>query len=348
MNFDQNNFSYYVTPNGVRHLPDNQYNLIRSGAALKHNSIIMMYPSYLQGNECYTIDPKLTTNQPIDNHDSPCSESTSDYSHLSPSSNDASLTEELAMVDYFSGDDSSCSPYDDHIDTERLYPNIFQDSISQDTVSVIDPSDPITANMHVPSTFNGDSNLLIDQIFGIGSPLSSVEDEVEDEEEDEAEEVDTVVNQEDTEDVEDQKEEDDDDDDEEDEVEDEEDEVEEEEVKPVRSRKRKAGESSTATKRRKKVAAEVFKCPFCEHSSRRKYNLTTHIKTHDRNRVKEFLCSQCQKGFDRRHDRNRHLATVHRLERAHVCNHCPAHFSRGDALNRHLIHKHGYDEGFED
>ncbi|GAA5816297.1 hypothetical protein MFLAVUS_009823 [Mucor flavus] len=340
MNIDQYNFSYSVTPNGVRHLPNNQYNLILSGAALKHNSIIMMYPSYIQGNEFYTIDPKLTTNQPIDNHNSPCSESTYDHSHLSPSSNDASLTEELAMVDYFSGDDSSCSPYDDHIDTERLYPNIFQDIISQDTVSVVDPSDPITANMHVPSTFNGDSNLLIDQIFGIGSPLSSVEDEVEDE----VEEADTVVNQEDTEDGE-EPEGVNDDDDEENEVEDE---VEEEEVKPIRPRKRKAEESSTATKRRKKVAAEVFKCPFCEHSSKRKYNLTTHIKTHDKKRVKEFTCSQCQKGFDRRHDRNRHLATVHRLERAHVCNHCPAHFSRGDALNRHLIHKHGYDEGFED
>ncbi|KAI8094335.1 hypothetical protein BDF21DRAFT_303258, partial [Thamnidium elegans] len=75
--------------------------------------------------------------------------------------------------------------------------------------------------------------------------------------------------------------------------------------------------------------------PNCPHTSKRKYNLTTHIKTHDKNRVKEFTCSQCQKGFDRRHDRNRHLSTVHRHERAHVCNHCPAHFSRGDALNRH-------------
>ncbi|GAA5804131.1 hypothetical protein HPULCUR_009617 [Helicostylum pulchrum] len=326
MNPYQSSISYPLTPNGVLHQPHDQYNMIRSGAAFKQNSIIMMYPSYYQGNACYTIDPKLIVNQqPIDDHDSPSSESTYDFSHLSPSSNDASVTEEQAIFDYCSGDDNSCSPYD----TEQLYPN----------VSVVDPSDPITANTHVPSTLNGDPNLLIDQIFGIGSPLSSVEDEVEED----GEEADTAIEQEDIEEQEQEEEK-------QEEVDEEE---EKEEEKPVRSRKRKAEESSagtstTTTKRRKKVAAKVFNCPFCAHSSKRKYNLTTHMKTHDNNRVKEFICSQCQKGFDRRHDRNRHLATVHRLERAHVCNHCPAHFSRGDALNRHLIHKHGYDEAFED
>ena len=71
--------------------------------------------------------------------------------------------------------------------------------------------------------------------------------------------------------------------------------------------------------------------------------MTTHIRTHDKNRIKEFTCFQCQKGFDRRHDRDRHLATVHRLERSHACSHCTAHFSRADALERHLAHKHGYD-----
>ncbi|KAI8992602.1 hypothetical protein BDB01DRAFT_778998 [Pilobolus umbonatus] len=87
-----------------------------------------------------------------------------------------------------------------------------------------------------------------------------------------------------------------------------------------------------------------YKCPLCPLVSKRRYNLTTHMKTHDRNRIKEFACSQCHKCFDRRHDRDRHLATVHRGERSYVCTHCSTHFSRRDGLNRHLIQRHDYTE----
>lgn len=90
--------------------------------------------------------------------------------------------------------------------------------------------------------------------------------------------------------------------------------------------------------------AKLYQCPLCDHKSKRRYNLSTHIKTHDKNRVKEFECSLCSKSFDRRHDRDRHLATVHRKERTHGCPHCINQFSRNDALNRHLVQKHGYDE----
>jgi predicted RNA-binding Zn-ribbon protein involved in translation (DUF1610 family) len=134
------------------------------------------------------------------------------------------------------------------------------------------------------------------------------------------------------------------------------------------SRKRKASSSSSATtsatataakKRRssaniipsaaKKSSAateetKMYQCPLCDHVSKRKYNLSTHIKTHDKARVKEFDCPNCPKSFDRRHDRDRHLATVHRGERSYSCDHCTTHFSRRDALNRHLVQKHDYDE----
>lgn len=116
--------------------------------------------------------------------------------------------------------------------------------------------------------------------------------------------------------------------------------------------------SSTTTqyKKRKNSNKKVnhnkekkYECEICGLVSKRKYNLTTHIKTHDKNRVKEFGCDQCSKSFDRRHDRDRHLATVHRRERSFGCSDCKAHFSRGDALNRHLVLKHDYDEhDFED
>ncbi|KAL9540087.1 hypothetical protein MBANPS3_009888 [Mucor bainieri] len=131
------------------------------------------------------------------------------------------------------------------------------------------------------------------------------------------------------------------------------------------SRKRKASESTAAsssapTTKKTKISsakkgtitvkesksAKLFQCPLCPHMSKRRYNLTTHMKTHDKNRIKEFDCLHegCNKSFDRRHDRDRHLATVHRGERSYNCSECKSHFSRGDALNRHLVQKHDYDE----
>ncbi|RCH87515.1 hypothetical protein CU098_005662 [Rhizopus stolonifer] len=119
-------------------------------------------------------------------------------------------------------------------------------------------------------------------------------------------------------------------------------------------KKRKASTSHDIkpkkTKTTKKTSAKKPKepklhyCPLCDHVSKRRYNLDTHIKTHDKNRIKEFGCPQCHKAFDRRHDRDRHLATVHRGERSYACSHCATHFSRRDALNRHLVQKHEYDE----
>lgn len=115
------------------------------------------------------------------------------------------------------------------------------------------------------------------------------------------------------------------------------------------SHETKKHKSNVKTAKPRKPAKETktFQCPLCDHVSKRRYNLSTHIKTHDKSRIKEFTCSQCTKRFDRRHDRDRHLATVHRGERSFTCDHCTTTtttFSRRDALDRHLIQKHNYDE----
>lgn len=110
------------------------------------------------------------------------------------------------------------------------------------------------------------------------------------------------------------------------------------------NKKRKSVKAAKPKKPAKET--KTFQCPLCDHVSKRRYNLSTHIKTHDKSRIKEFTCSQCTKRFDRRHDRDRHLATVHSKERSYTCDHCPTAttFTRRDALDRHLIQKHDYDE----
>ncbi|KAI9476385.1 MAG: hypothetical protein EXX96DRAFT_527640 [Benjaminiella poitrasii] len=135
--------------------------------------------------------------------------------------------------------------------------------------------------------------------------------------------------------------------------------VNEQAEKPRRGRKRKHSlntttqkGTTTAIKKKNKTTtaikkpkeAKIYHCHLCNHVSKRRYNLMTHIKTHDKARLKEFGCTICEKRFDRRHDRDRHLATVHRGERSFVCSDCKTHFSRRDALNRHLIQRHDYDE----
>ncbi|KAI8365499.1 hypothetical protein EDC96DRAFT_443512 [Choanephora cucurbitarum] len=110
------------------------------------------------------------------------------------------------------------------------------------------------------------------------------------------------------------------------------------------NKRKKTDNKNTKRSAKKPKEAKLYYCHLCDHVSKRRYNLGTHIKTHDKSRVKEFGCPQCPKAFDRRHDRDRHLATVHRGERSYACSHCATHFSRRDALNRHLIQKHDYNE----
>ncbi|KAH9969907.1 hypothetical protein BC827DRAFT_1151811 [Russula dissimulans] len=54
-----------------------------------------------------------------------------------------------------------------------------------------------------------------------------------------------------------------------------------------------------------------FKCPYCSFSSARKYNLKTHIGTHNKEKSKKFECGICMRGFSRKHDLQRHQATRH-------------------------------------
>jgi uncharacterized C2H2 Zn-finger protein len=115
------------------------------------------------------------------------------------------------------------------------------------------------------------------------------------------------------------------------------------------NKKRKLDNDSTTKKNKRVKISPVsttdgeerkFECDICHMSFNRRYNLGTHIKTHDKNRSKDFACHLCLKPFDRKHDLTRHVATVHNGERAYNCNTCTSTFSRKDALVRHQLQKH--------
>ncbi|CAO3592429.1 unnamed protein product [Absidia cylindrospora] len=97
---------------------------------------------------------------------------------------------------------------------------------------------------------------------------------------------------------------------------------------------------STTKTRKTNQNEKRYGCPICRRKFSRRYNLNTHIRTHNINRIKEFECGVCGFGFDRKHDRDRHMISVHRGERDYSCDQCAATFCRRDALARHALKSH--------
>ncbi|TPX55119.1 hypothetical protein PhCBS80983_g05584 [Powellomyces hirtus] len=94
---------------------------------------------------------------------------------------------------------------------------------------------------------------------------------------------------------------------------------------------------STPTRTRR--ASKVYPCPLapCSKTFTRKYNLLTHISTHNPHRPRPFICEDCDKRFLRHHDLERH-ETVHSKTKAFSCPNagCTKRFTRQDAVRRHL------------
>ncbi|KAG0174267.1 hypothetical protein DFQ28_009258 [Apophysomyces sp. BC1034] len=116
---------------------------------------------------------------------------------------------------------------------------------------------------------------------------------------------------------------------------------EDEDVKPFyRKRAAACHVESGRRKRRSSPEERRYECHICHRKFSRRYNLSTHIRTHNKDRKKDHPCGSCPKAFDRKHDLARHIATVHHGERSYPCDRCQSTFSRKDALTRHNVQKH--------
>jgi hypothetical protein len=79
------------------------------------------------------------------------------------------------------------------------------------------------------------------------------------------------------------------------------------------NRRKKVSHSQSAKKQ--PSDSKPYECFHCSYESRRRYNLTTHMLAHDSIRVKGFKCPVCGKIFNRKYDKNRHVATVHKKKK---------------------------------
>lgn len=52
-------------------------------------------------------------------------------------------------------------------------------------------------------------------------------------------------------------------------------------------------------------------CPTCGKQFSRKYNMKSHLETHDTSRNKKFKCECCMRSFSRKHDLRRHYLSIH-------------------------------------
>ncbi|CAG8591208.1 6142_t:CDS:2 [Ambispora leptoticha] len=84
---------------------------------------------------------------------------------------------------------------------------------------------------------------------------------------------------------------------------------------------------------------KTFACPNCNRQFNRKFNMQSHLLTHNPNRTKPFRCEVegCASTFTRKHDLKRHVNGIHKCEKLYQCPACLRNFSRKDAWKRHLI-----------
>jgi hypothetical protein len=90
-----------------------------------------------------------------------------------------------------------------------------------------------------------------------------------------------------------------------------------------------------------------YGCGFCDKKFVLKYNMETHQRTHDKNRVKPFKCQRCEYSTDLKQSLSKHMgahqrqdeklaAIIHSLQ----CEKCDVVFKDKKSLERHILKGH--------
>jgi uncharacterized Zn-finger protein len=103
---------------------------------------------------------------------------------------------------------------------------------------------------------------------------------------------------------------------------------------------------SMQSRSRRKRTSQELRCLYCSKVFIKKYNLTSHLKTHSNDRP--YKCGVCDHGFARESDYNRHMST--HSEKLYKCGGtlkdgsawgCRKSFARADILSTHHKSKTG-------
>ncbi|EDV40223.1 uncharacterized protein Dana_GF10403 [Drosophila ananassae] len=81
-----------------------------------------------------------------------------------------------------------------------------------------------------------------------------------------------------------------------------------------------------------------YKCTQCEKSFAASQSLVKHILWHEGNRVREFMCPECPKGFDTNHGLKSHQKThkTAQPKQTYQCTHCEVRFALKKTYDKHM------------
>lgn len=103
------------------------------------------------------------------------------------------------------------------------------------------------------------------------------------------------------------------------------------------TRKRKATikDDQNRKKRGRHVEREIHKCPDCDKTFNRRYNLKIHRYVHSEQ--KKLECKQCQQQFKHVGLLRNHKRIKHGGEKPYTCGHCGQGFIQNNYLQRHML-----------
>ncbi|GAB0092596.1 hypothetical protein DMENIID0001_076030 [Sergentomyia squamirostris] len=88
------------------------------------------------------------------------------------------------------------------------------------------------------------------------------------------------------------------------------------------------------------VHLQSLTCHICDKMFENTNTYQNHMLQHVGNKKQKFGCDQCGECFKGKYHLDRHINSVHTMEKLYVCSQCPMSYFRKDSLKKHLANKH--------